>query len=132
MWRKSKVIHLRCRFQEPASGEILLAGHPLAAYEVHALRQHIDLALWKNRIFKGAREENIRHELVDANVEQAQQAARRAQIVNAGGAYVLQQGRMVKHGPNRGLNVAEIAETLAQPPQPSPPALVRAVAPYLF
>ena len=77
---KSTVINLLCRFYEPASGDILLDGCPLAEYDLHALRRHIGLVLQKNHIFKGTIEENIRYGLVHASFEQVQQAARQAQL----------------------------------------------------
>ena len=77
---KSTIVNLLCRFYEPASGEIMLDGRPLADYNLHDLRRHIGLVLQKNHIFKGTIVENIRYGLVGASSEQVQQAARQAQL----------------------------------------------------
>ena len=77
---KSTVLNLLCKFYEPAAGELLLDGHPLADYDTHALRRLIGIVLQKNHVFRGSIEENIRYGLVDATLAQVQQAADQADL----------------------------------------------------
>jgi len=77
---KSTVLNLLCKFYEPATGVLLLDGHPLVDYDTHALRRLIGIVLQKNHIFRGSIEENIRYGLVDATLAQVQQAADQADL----------------------------------------------------
>ena len=77
---KSTVLNLLCKFYEPATGMLLLDGHPLVDYDTHALRRLIGIVLQKNHIFRGSIEENIRYGLVDATLAQVQQAADQADL----------------------------------------------------
>ncbi len=58
---KSTLINLLDKFYEPSSGEILLDGVSLSAYNTAALRSKIGLVLQKNHIFTGTIAENIRY-----------------------------------------------------------------------
>ena len=77
---KSTVLNLLCKFYEPATGVLLLDGHPLVDYDTHALRRLIGIVLQKNHIFRCSIEENIRYGLVDATLAQVQQAADQADL----------------------------------------------------
>lgn len=77
---KSTLINLLDKFYEPSSGEILLDGVSLSAYNTAALRSKIGLVLQKNHIFTGTIAENIRYGDLSATQEAIEDAARKAYI----------------------------------------------------
>jgi len=77
---KSTLINLLDKFYEPSSGEILLDGVSLSAYNTAALRSKIGLVLQKNHIFSGTIAENIRYGKLGATQEEIEDAARKAHI----------------------------------------------------
>jgi ABC-type multidrug transport system fused ATPase/permease subunit len=77
---KSTLINLLCKFYAPSSGEILLDGDNLQAYETRLLRRKIGLVLQKNHIFKGSIEENIRYGDMRATFAEIVAAARQAYL----------------------------------------------------
>lgn len=77
---KSTLINLLDKFYEPSSGEILLDGVSLSAYNTAALRSKIGLVLQKNHIFSGTIAENIRYGKLGATHEEIEDAARKAHI----------------------------------------------------
>lgn len=79
---KSTVINLLDKFFKPEQGEILLDGVPLRDYDTQFLRDNIGLVLQKNHIFSGTIEENIRYGKPDASIEEIQEAARQAYILD--------------------------------------------------
>lgn len=77
---KSTLLNLLTRFYRPTSGEILLDGNELSAYETDLLRRKIGLVLQKNHIFKGTIEENIRYGNIEASLPEIEEAARQAYL----------------------------------------------------
>jgi ABC-type multidrug transport system fused ATPase/permease subunit len=77
---KSTLINLLCKFYAPSSGEVLLDGDNLQAYETRLLRRKIGLVLQKNHIFKGSIEENIRYGDMRATFAEIVAAARQAYL----------------------------------------------------
>ncbi|MDP9957744.1 ABC-type multidrug transport system fused ATPase/permease subunit [Epilithonimonas hungarica] len=77
---KSTVINLLCKFYEPDSGEILLDGNNLNAFNNEYLRDDLGLVLQKNHIFKGSIEDNIRYGNLNATLEKIKEAARKAYL----------------------------------------------------
>ena len=77
---KSTVINLLDKFYEPDSGEILLDGVPLSAYDTRNLRENIGLVLQKNHIFSGTIAENILYGNPSATAEEMIAAAKEAYI----------------------------------------------------
>lgn len=77
---KSTLINLLDKFYEPSSGEILLDGVSLSAYNTAALRSKIGLVLQKNHIFTGTIAENICYGKLGATQEDIEEAARKAHI----------------------------------------------------
>ncbi|QTR50350.1 thiol reductant ABC exporter subunit CydC [Candidatus Thiothrix anitrata] len=56
---KSTLTSLLLRFREPSSGELLLAGKPLAHYSGEALRQHIAVVPQQTHLFNTTLRENL-------------------------------------------------------------------------
>lgn len=77
---KSTLISLLDKFYEPNSGEILLDGVNIHDMDTQYLRDHIGLVLQKNHIFQGSIFENIRYGKTNANLEDVQNAAKKASI----------------------------------------------------
>jgi ABC-type multidrug transport system fused ATPase/permease subunit len=77
---KSTLLNLLTRFYTPTSGQILLDGKELSAYETDLLRRKIGLVLQKNHIFKGTIAENIRYGNINASVTEVIEAARKAYL----------------------------------------------------
>ncbi len=77
---KSTIVNLLDKFYQPDTGQVLLDGIPLPAYDTQFLRDHIGLVLQKNHIFDGTIAENIRYGRPDATDEEVHDAARKAYI----------------------------------------------------
>lgn len=77
---KSTLINLLSRFYLPDSGELLLDGQPIAAFDLPNLRRNLGMVFQKNHIFKGSIEENIRYGKMDATQEEIQDAAKKAYL----------------------------------------------------
>ena len=77
---KSTIVNLLDKFYQPDTGQVLLDGIPLPAYDTQFLRDHIGLVLQKNHIFDGTIAENIRYGRPGATDEEVHDAARKAYI----------------------------------------------------
>ncbi|GAA4434323.1 ABC transporter ATP-binding protein [Ravibacter arvi] len=77
---KSTLINLLSRFYLPDSGELLLDGQPIAAFDLPNLRRNLGMVFQKNHIFKGSIEENIRYGKMEATQEEIQEAAKKAYL----------------------------------------------------
>ncbi|XP_041081969.1 antigen peptide transporter 2a isoform X1 [Polyodon spathula] len=75
---KSTCVSLLERFYQPQSGEILLDGAPLQEYQHSYLHRKIALVGQEPVLFAGSIKDNIGYGLPDCSLEQAQEAARRA------------------------------------------------------
>jgi ABC-type multidrug transport system fused ATPase/permease subunit len=78
---KSTIIDLLLRFGQPHSGEILLDGQPLTAYQLADYRRQIslvpqDIFLWNRSIY-----DNLRYVKPDASEEELIFAAKQAQLL---------------------------------------------------
>ena len=79
---KSTLINLLDKFYRYDSGDILLDGISLEAYDTSYLRENIGLVLQKNHIFDGTIEDNIRYGKPDATHEEVVNAAKKTYIHN--------------------------------------------------
>lgn len=77
---KSTVIKLLLRFYEPTSGEILIDGKPVSAYEIESLHKRIGLVMQDNVLFNTTIANNVRYGTFDASDEQVSDAAQRASL----------------------------------------------------
>ncbi|MFH6992546.1 ABC transporter ATP-binding protein [Flavobacterium sp. FlaQc-48] len=77
---KSTIINLLDKFYLPSSGQILLDGVDLNAYNTDFLRKNIGLVLQKNHIFKGTIAENILYGKPEASQTEIVEAAKQAYI----------------------------------------------------
>lgn len=77
---KSTLINLLCKFYQPDSGQILLDGVDLEAYDNDSLRENIGLVLQKNHIFKGSIFDNILYGNVSASREEVIEASKSAYL----------------------------------------------------
>ncbi|MCF0199321.1 MAG: ABC transporter ATP-binding protein [Bacteroidaceae bacterium] len=77
---KSTIVNLLDKFYTPDSGQILLDGVDLCAYDTQFLRDNIGLVLQKNHIFDGSIEENIRYGNPAATHTDVVEAAKKAYI----------------------------------------------------
>ncbi len=69
---KSTLTSLLLRFREPTSGELLLAGKPIAHYSGEALRQHIAVVPQQTHLFNTTLRENLllaKRDATDAELE---------------------------------------------------------------
>ncbi|MBJ6610842.1 MAG: thiol reductant ABC exporter subunit CydC [Candidatus Thiothrix moscowensis] len=77
---KSTLTSLLLRFREPSSGELLLAGKPLAYYSGEALRQHIAVVPQQTHLFNTTLRENLLLAKRDATEAELEAVCRTALI----------------------------------------------------
>jgi ATP-binding cassette, subfamily B, bacterial len=73
---KSTIVNLLCRFYEPRSGAIRIAGHDYTTLSLHAIQSRIGVVLQTPHLFSGNIRENIRYGRLDATDEEVEAAAR--------------------------------------------------------
>ena len=75
---KSTIVNLLCRFYEPTSGRITIAGHDYTELMLHSIHSRIGMVLQTPHLFSGSIRDNIRYgrlEASDAEIEAAAQVA---------------------------------------------------------
>ncbi len=72
---KSTVVNLLCRFYEPQSGTIEIAGHEVRTMTLHALHSRIGMVLQTPYLFSGSLMENLRYGRLDATDTEVREAA---------------------------------------------------------
>lgn len=77
---KTTLIKLLMRHYQPASGQILLDGHPISNICLPSLRQSIGLVSQDVFLFEGTLRDNLRYGAPDASDEQVQAACEIAEI----------------------------------------------------
>ena len=75
---KSTIVQLLLRFYPVAEGQIAVDGHPSAKYDLRRYREQIGIVPQEVLLFGGTIRENIAYGRPDANAEQIEEAARRA------------------------------------------------------
>ena len=75
---KSTIINLLCRFYEPRSGLIRIAGLDYTQLSLHAIQSRIGVVLQTPHLFSGTIRENVRYGRLEATDEEIEQAARTA------------------------------------------------------
>ena len=75
---KSTLVSLIPRFYDVSSGAVLVDGHPVGAYRLRDLRQHIGLVPQEITLFGGTVLENIAYGRLDASEGEIEAAARAA------------------------------------------------------
>jgi len=75
---KSTIAALLMQFYELSGGQILVDGHPLAAYDLTGLRRHIGIVPQETLLFGGTIRENIAYGKPDASEAEITAAARQA------------------------------------------------------
>lgn len=110
---KTTLINLIPRFYDADSGEIRLAGHPIAEYSLKSLRKIIGIAEQKNRLFKGSIASNLlwgRNSASEEDMLEAVRAAQGENIIEAKDdgidSAVEQLGRNLSGGQRQRLNIA--------------------------
>ncbi|CAF4842339.1 unnamed protein product, partial [Rotaria sp. Silwood1] len=79
---KSTCISLFLRYYEPSSGQIMIHGRPITAYNVKQLRQNIGVVSQEPILFGMSIYENIRFGKINATRAEIEQAAREANAHN--------------------------------------------------
>jgi ATP-binding cassette subfamily B protein len=72
---KSTTVNLICRFYEPKSGIIRIAGRDYTEYTMEAIQSRIGVVLQTPHLFSGTIRENIRYGRLDATDAEIEQAA---------------------------------------------------------
>lgn len=75
---KTTIVNLLCRFYEPSSGEIRIAGKNYLEYRLQDIQSRIGVVLQTPHLFSGTVMENIRYGRLDATDEEVQEAAKLA------------------------------------------------------
>jgi subfamily B ATP-binding cassette protein MsbA len=75
---KSTIITLLARFYDPTSGQVLIDGKAITAYNVQSVRRQIGIVMQDNILFSGTIAENIRYGRKDATQAEVMDAARAA------------------------------------------------------
>ncbi len=75
---KSTVVNLVCRFFEPRSGRITIAGHDYTDLTQHAIQSRIGVVLQTPHLFSGTIRDNLRYGKLDATDTQIEDAAKLA------------------------------------------------------
>ena len=75
---KSTIVNLICRFYEPTSGTIRLAGRDYTQLSLATIQSKIGMVLQTPHLFSGSVRENIRYGRLDASDEDVESAARLA------------------------------------------------------
>ncbi|MGE5073453.1 MAG: ABC transporter ATP-binding protein, partial [Anaerolineae bacterium] len=73
---KSTIVNLLCRFYEPRSGTIKIAGSDYRGYTLQSLHSRIGIVLQTPHLFSGSVRENIRYGRLDASDHDVEQAAK--------------------------------------------------------
>ncbi len=71
---KSTLVSLIPRLYDATKGSIVVGGHDVREYELHALREEVNMVLQKNQLFSGTIASNIRWGKADATDEEIWQA----------------------------------------------------------
>lgn len=75
---KTTIVNLLCRFYEPSSGTIRIAGHDYLEYSLQDIQSRIGVVLQIPHLFSGSIRDNIRYGRLDATDEEIEHAARLA------------------------------------------------------
>lgn len=75
---KTTIVNLLCRFYEPRSGTIRIAGRDYREYGLHAIQSRIGMVLQTPHLFSGTVRENIRYGRLEASDAEVEEAARLA------------------------------------------------------
>jgi ATP-binding cassette subfamily B protein len=75
---KTTIVNLLCRFYEPKSGSIKIAGNDYTNYSLHAIQSRIGVVLQTPHLFSGTIRENIRYGNLAASDDKVENAARQA------------------------------------------------------
>ncbi len=75
---KSTIVNLLCRFYEPKSGVVRIAGQDYRDLTQHALQSRLGIVLQTPYLFSGTIRENIRYGRLDASDEEVEAAAQMA------------------------------------------------------
>lgn len=75
---KTTIVNLLCRFYEPTSGSIHIAGHDYLKYPMEDIQSRIGVVLQVPHLFSGSIRDNLRYGRLDATDEQIEQAAKLA------------------------------------------------------
>jgi ATP-binding cassette subfamily B protein len=117
---KTTIVNLLCRFFEPTSGTIRIAGQDYTRLSLHAIQSRIGVVLQTPHLFSGGIRENIRYGRLGASDDEVEQAARLAGahefIVTLGKGYdseVGEGGQLLSVGQKQLISLARAV--LAQP-----------------
>lgn len=66
---KTTLVNLLCRFYEPVSGKILIAGNDYRSYSLQAIQSRIGVVLQTPHLFSGSIKENLRYGNLNASDE---------------------------------------------------------------
>jgi ATP-binding cassette subfamily B protein len=72
---KSTIVNLLCRFYEPKSGAVRIAGRDYRELTQHALQSRLGIVLQTPYLFSGTIRENIRYGRLDASDDEVETAA---------------------------------------------------------
>jgi ATP-binding cassette subfamily B protein len=75
---KTTIVNLLCRFYEPSSGVIRIAGHDYTQYPLEDIQSRIGVVLQVPHLFSGSIRDNLRYGRLDASDEEIEQAAKMA------------------------------------------------------
>ena len=75
---KTTIVNLLCRFYEPTSGTIHIAGHNYLDYSLEDIQSRIGVVLQIPHLFSGSIRENLRYGRLEATDEEIEQAAKLA------------------------------------------------------
>jgi ATP-binding cassette subfamily B protein len=75
---KTTTVNLLCRFYEPTSGPIRIAGHDYLEYDLKNIQSRIGVVLQTPHLFSGSIRENLRYGNLEARDEQIENAAKLA------------------------------------------------------
>jgi ATP-binding cassette subfamily B protein len=75
---KTTIVNLLCRFFEPKSGFIRIAGRDYTEYTLETIQSRIGVVLQTPHLFSGTIRENIRYGRLDANDDDIEQASKLA------------------------------------------------------
>jgi ATP-binding cassette, subfamily B, bacterial len=75
---KSTIVNLICRFYEPTSGTLRLAGRDYTQLSLATIQSRIGMVLQTPHLFSGSVRENIRYGRLDASDEEVESSARLA------------------------------------------------------
>ena len=73
---KSTIVNLVCRFFEPKSGILRIAGRDYTQLSLHAIQSHIGVVLQTPHLFSGTIRENLRYGRLDATDAEIEEAAK--------------------------------------------------------